>query len=313
MHRVRFGRTKFKGFEFYLLKNLFHGISMNCWVFLEVKFNLQGAYLWIYALLLMSMLIVSSLHIYPIKSLGGISLQTAAVLKKGMAFDRRWMLVDDEHRFLTQRVHPRLALFKLQQSDEGFVIHHDSASLNLATGELGENIKAVIWDDEVRVREVSQAHSDWFSKQLGFRCRLVFFPEKNERPVQSADYPVSLADAHPLLIIGESSLDDLNSKMKSPLPMNRFRPNIVFTGAEAFAEDNWENIRIGEVSLKAAGLCARCVLTTVDQDTGTKGVEPLATLSLYRKWDKGVYFGQNLSVIKEGTISVGDLIRLENE
>ncbi len=230
-----------------------------------------------------------------------------------MAFDRRWMLVDDQHRVLTQRVHPRLALFKVQQSDEGFVIHYDGESLNLAAGEWGEDIKAVIWDDEVRVREISEAHSDWFSKHLGFHCKLVFFPEKNERPFDSADYPVSLADAHPLLIIGESSLDDLNRKLKSPLPMNRFRPNIVFTGAEAFAEDNWKYIHIDEVSLKAAGLCARCVLTTVDQETGIKGVEPLATLSQYRKWDKGVYFGQNLSVIKEGTISVGDLIRLENE
>lgn len=257
--------------------------------------------------------VVTSLHIYPIKSLGGITLQSARIFIKGIAFDRRWMLVDEQHRFLTQRVHPRLSLFKMKQIDSGFEIHYDSASINLEVGVLGEDMKAVVWDDEVMVREVSKAHSDWFSARLGFSCRLVFFPEKNERPVQGADYPVSLADAHPLLIIGQSSLDDLNSKMQTAVPMNRFRPNIVFTGAAAFDEDDWKNIFIGEVSLKAAGLCARCVLTTVDQDTGLKGSEPLVTLSQYRKWDKGVYFGQNFSVKKEGTISIGDIIRMEKE
>jgi len=252
-------------------------------------------------LMFMAMLQVSQLFIYPIKSLGGISLKSAVVLKKGLEHDRRWMLVDEENVFLTQRIHNKMALFRMSFSNNGFQVSYDGQQL-----EIDSTIEGVT------VQEVSSAHSEWFSKNLGIRCKLVAFPEENERPVDQeyrvGDDQVSLADAYPLMIVGQSSLDDLNERLKDPVPMNRFRPSVVFTGGEAFEEDNWSMFSMGDLTFAAVKLCKRCVLITVDQQTGIKGVEPLATLSKFRRKDNGVYFGQNVIPTKHGQISTGDEI-----
>src|SRR5690606_28095292 len=130
-----------------------------------------------------------------------------------------------------------------------------------------------------------------------------------ERPVDKKyavnQETVSFADAMPYLIIGQRSLDDLNDKLQEPLPMNRFRPNLVFSGGEAFAEDSWERVRIGECTFKVTKPCARCVLTTVDQETGNTGKEPLKTLATYRSVDKKVLFGQNMIALTTGTVKIG--------
>jgi len=164
----------------------------------------------------------------------------------------------------------------------------------------------------VTVQEVSAHHSEWFSKNLGFRCKLVAFPEENERPVDErycvGDDQVSLADAYPLLLIGQSSLDDLNERLKTPVLMNRFRPSVVFTGGEPFEEDTWSRFTMGELTFAGVKLCKRCVLITIDQETAERGVEPLATLSTYRRRDNGVYFGQNIIPTRTGKISIGDEI-----
>lgn len=258
--------------------------------------------------------IVSEIWIYPVKSLGGIPLSHATVYPKGIEHDRRWMLIDENNMAMTQRAHPKMALFKVSKRDDGFLVHYGNDLIGLPFTYEKKSFEAAIWNDKVQVHEVSHAHSDWFSQHLGAACKLVAFPEQNQRPVD-ANYAfnndqVSLADAYPLLVIGQASLDDLNNRMKVKLPMNRFRPNIVFTGGQPYEEDNWNYFRIGSSRFAAVKPCARCSVTTVDQQTAIKGVEPLSTLATYRKKDNAVYFGQNLLVLSRGEFKVGDRVEL---
>jgi uncharacterized protein YcbX len=178
----------------------------------------------------------------------------------------------------------------------------------------GSLIRSTIWDDQVDTIEVDPQVSQWFTQHLGMACRLVCFPEENARlidPRYRLDREnVSLADAYPFLIIGQSSLNDLNTRLKEPLPMNRFRPNLVFTGGAPFQEDTWRNIRIGKNNFVVVKPCARCVLTTINQDTAEKGIEPLVTLSRYRREENKVLFGQNVIAIDHLEVSVGDSIVL---
>lgn len=261
--------------------------------------------------------IVSEIWVYPVKSLGGIQLSYARILPKGIVHDRRWMLIDASHVAMTQRVYPAMALFKLAYQNDQLFISFGEDTIGLPFSARGEKLDAVVWNDTVSVQEVSHDHSNWFSEKLGTACRLVFFPEPNYRPVDRA-YAVSdkdvvgLADAYPLLIIGQASLDDLNSRLREPLPMNRFRPNIVFIGGEPYEEDDWGHFRIGESRFAGVKPCARCAVPTINQATGTKsGAEPLATLATYRKRGNNVYFGQNLLVLNDHEIATGDEIILE--
>jgi uncharacterized protein len=250
---------------------------------------------------------LTEIWMYPVKSLGGIRVKQAEVLIKGLKHDRRWMLVDENGGFLTQRTHPALALFKLSPGDHGFQVLHEGEEKQLfIQPAAGERIRSHVWDDEVEVIEADTHLSQWFSTHLGFRVRLVQFPESHPRPVDAryahANEHVSLADGYPLLIIGEASLADLNKRLSSPVPMNRFRPNLVFSGGQAYEEDTWNEFRIGESMFKGVKPCSRCILTTIDQDTGTQGKEPLATLATYRKKENKIYFGQNVLALNEKTI-----------
>lgn len=268
----------------------------------------------------MSSLRLTEIWIYPVKSLGGVRVKSARVMEKGLEFDRRWMLIDDDNNFMTQRFNPKMALFKWIKVGGQWRVGFQGEYLEFSFQEpfmpLQESpIRAVIWDDVVDVQEVSKEFSAWFSARLGLGCRLVAFPEKNVRPVDSRYQinreHVSLADAYPLLIIGEQSLADLNARMVAPLPMNRFRPNLVFSGGQAFDEDNWRNFSVGKNKFAAVKPCARCVLTTVNQDTGEKGIEPLVTLSRYRKKENKVLFGQNVIALSHDEIYEGDEIIVE--
>jgi uncharacterized protein YcbX len=255
---------------------------------------------------------VSQLWTYPVKSLGGIAVSHARVLQKGLETDRRWMLIDDENIFMTQRIHHKLALFRPSWSGDKLLISHLESSILVPAVPLGEACRAMIWDDTVEVIEVHPNVSEWFSSRLGKACKLVAFPEENIRNVDpkynSGDDQVSLADAYPLLVIGQGTLDDLNARLAQPVPMNRFRPNIVFTGGEAFVEDTWTSFKVGVNKFAAIKPCARCVLPTVDQETGVMGKEPLATLTTYRRRDGKVYFGMNLVPLDHQSINVGDEI-----
>lgn len=256
---------------------------------------------------------ISALYIYPVKSLGGVALEKAHVLPKGLQYDRRWMLVDENNQFLTQRVHPEMALFKTEMHDEGFMVRHQNGEeILIPLHSSGDLMNATIWNDEVLVQEVSLLHSEWFSQRFGRHCKLVQFPDSHVRKVDPeyamADDETSLSDAYPVLVISQASLDDLNNRLQEPVPMNRFRPNIVVEGAEPFDEDAWKIFNIGDARFAGVKPCARCVMTTVDQATGSKGEEPLRTLSTYRKMGNKVLFGQNLLVMKPGQIAVGDAI-----
>lgn len=270
----------------------------------------------------MRQLILDEIWIYPVKSLGGIKVDSARVLGKGLEFDRRWMLVDDTGVFISQRSEPRLALFRLSRNGRRFIItpRHQGfegvspAVLDPDTTPSGPALKAIIWGDEVSVVEEDPGTSEWFSHILGLRCRLVRFPETNVRNVDPFyarnKEMVSLADAYPFLIIGQSSLDTLNSRLALPVPMDRFRPNFVFKGGEPFEEDSWNEFRLGRNRFAAVKPCARCVLTTVDQETGKTGAEPLYTLSTFRRRENKVFFGQNAVAIDHEYVNTGDIVEV---
>jgi uncharacterized protein YcbX len=263
------------------------------------------------------MLTLSEIWIYPIKSLGGIRLASAKVMPKGLCYDRRWMLIDAAGKFITQRVHSRMAFFKLSLSGDEFIINFKDDKIHLPVNSpvSKEPIRAIVWDDAVEVYEVAEKYNQWFSERLGINCRLVYFPEENQRLVEEKyrldNDHVSLADGYPFLIIGQHSLDDLNSRLENPVPMNRFRPNFVFTGGQPFEEDTWRNFRIGGNRFSGVKPCSRCVLTTVNQETAEKGTEPLATLTTFRKVNNKIYFGQNLLAIDYNEIYEGDKIELD--
>lgn len=266
----------------------------------------------------MTPIVLKEIWIYPVKSLGGIRLDTALVKRKGLQYDRRWMLIDKNGVAMTQRVHSAMARFKVRIEAESIYIDYKEGGRVLSsksfsvTERLPQPIIAEVWGDRVEVNEVKRDISEWFSDLLGSACRLVVFPEEKPRPVDEdyrvGDDHVSLADAYPFMTIGQASLDDLNRRLTEVVPMNRFRPNFVFEGATAFAEDNWKDLSIGHLRFVAVKKCDRCVLITVNQDTGEKGAEPLRTLSSYRRVHNKVFFGQNLIALDEGNVSVGDRI-----
>jgi MOSC domain-containing protein len=265
----------------------------------------------------MKLLQLSQIWIYPIKSLGGVPLSTARVLPKGLEYDRRWMLVDEQGMCMTQRTLPRMALFKVSITPQNLVVTFQNDSINIPLNQIpGKTIKASIWDDTVTVQPLDGEPGDWFSTRLGVTCRLVQFPEGNPRPVQEANQiqenDVSLADGLPFLIIGQTSLDDLNHRLVTPVPMNRFRPNFVFIGGDAYEEDRWHDFTIGTNHFTAVKRCERCILTTIDQDKGKKGKEPLRTLSIYRQDNNKVYFGTNAIAVDYHEVSVADKIQVSS-
>lgn len=259
-------------------------------------------------------LILQNIFIYPIKSLGGIGLTEATVEERGFRHDRRWMLVDTGGRFVSQREYPQLALLGVELEEEGLRIFDRKNPKNavVVTFELAQGPvrKVVIWDDEVIAVSVNREISRWFSDFLGFEVDLVLMPESTHRKVDPRyavnGESVSFADGMPYLIIGQSSLDELNSRLESPVPMNRFRPNLVFTGGSPFLEDKLRKIRIGSVDFQIVKPCARCVMTTVDQDTAEQGKEPLKTLSSFRTVNNKVLFGQNVVALTLGKVKLGD-------
>ena len=245
-------------------------------------------------------------------------MKNATVLDKGLQYDRRYMLIDENNRFITQRVVHEMALFRLSLSDKGFNVSFKGSSIVLPLLPDNQTMskKVTIWEDAVLATEMGEEHSQWFATHLGIKCSLVFFPEESRRDVDkefaSHDEQVSLADGYPFLIIGERSLEDLNSRLKIPVPMNRFRPNFVFEGGVPYEEDTWKDFTIGSNQFKGVKPCARCTLTTVNQETGLAGKEPLATLSSYRKNGSKVNFGQNLLAVDHKQVSEGDIISIKS-
>ncbi|MDB5263860.1 MAG: oxidoreductase [Adhaeribacter sp.] len=253
--------------------------------------------------------------------MGGISVSAATVEPRGLQYDRRWLLVDENGVFLTQRTFAELALLEVASHPQGWEVRHKIKNLSpllIPLDPATTNIlKVQIWDDICEAVEVSLIVNEWFTVALGRYCRLVYMPDSTHRQ-PDLDYAaigdlISFSDSFPILVIGEASLADLNNRLPEPVQMNRFRPNLVFTGSLPFAEDNWHHLRIGDLSFREAKRCGRCVLTTIDQATAEKGPEPLRTLATYRTvpGKNKILFGQY--IIPEtfsGQVKIGDAIEV---
>jgi uncharacterized protein YcbX len=264
------------------------------------------------------MLQISQLFIYPIKSLAGIAIPTAEITHTGFKHDRRWMLVDEQNLFLSQRTHPQMALLQPAETEKGIIVTHKqnpSQSLFIPfVNEQSKKIKVTVWDDVCDAIEAAPLYNEWFSNMLQINCKLVYMPNDTKRLVDkkyAANNEVtSFSDGYPILMIGQSSLDNLNEKLTDPLPINRFRPNIVFTGGHAFIEDEMAAFTINEINFLGVKPCARCVMTTINQQTAQKSKEPLKTLATYRMKNNKIYFGQNVLQQQNGFINVGNEIKI---
>lgn len=264
------------------------------------------------------MLRVSELYIYPIKSLGGVQVENARLTDRGFENDRRWMLVEENNVFLSQREIAEMALLKINMLADGFEVYHvKDPKQRIFISYISSAIqrsRVTIWNDECEAISMDSAINNWFSSMLSINCKLVYMPEDVNRFVDRKyahnNELSSFSDDYPLLMIGQASLDDLNSKLAQPVPMNRFRPNIVFTGGEAFQEDEMHQFFINDISFACVKPCARCIITTIDQQTAIKSKEPLKTLSTYRTQNNKVMFGQNVLYKGMGIIYIGDEIKL---
>lgn len=265
-------------------------------------------------------LTLSSIHIYPVKGLKGISLEAASCTDRGLEHDRRWMVVDREGTFISQRSHPRMATVWTEIDGDKLVLsapYVDSIELPLQIEGDG-SVNVTVWSSTVKAVHGPHHVDAWLSEYLGEECFLVYMPEsttRNSNPKYAGpDKRVGFADGYAYLVTTEASLADLNAKLLAKshpaLPMNRFRPNFVVAGAKPFEEDNWKRIRIGEAMIEGVKPCGRCQVTTTDQSTGeVRGPEPLATLSGYRgSREFGAIFGMNCVIVEAGTVRVGDVL-----
>ena len=233
---------------------------------------------------------------------------------RGLQFDRRWMIVNEQNRLMTQRDMPQLALVGVEVCSDCLSLTHprmEELRVPLVLEQARERA-VTVWDDTVLALDVGDEAGEWFSRYLGAKARLVYMPEDADRVASRKGFSsqVSFADAYPLLLISEASLEDLNRRLDEPLPMNRFRPNLVVRGCEPYAEDSWENFIVGEVLMHGVKQCGRCATTTVNQSTGEKGKEPLRTLATYRERDGNVLFGMNVIHAGKGELRVGSTLTI---
>jgi uncharacterized protein YcbX len=268
-------------------------------------------------------LTLSGIFVYPVKGLKGIPLEAARCTERGLEHDRRWMVVDREGTFISQRSHPKMATIWTEIDGGKLVLSApdvDAMELPLEIQRNG-SVNVTVWNSTVKAVHAPHEANAWISAYMGEECFLVFMPDSTTRtsnPTYAGyDKRLGFADGYAYLATTEASLADLNAKLAAKghpaLPMNRFRPNLVVSGAKAFEEDAWKHIRIGEAVLQGAKPCGRCQVTTTDQATGeVRGPEPLATLSSYRESKEfGVMFGMNCVAVKAGGVRVGDLVEIE--
>ncbi|WKZ39651.1 MAG: MOSC domain-containing protein [Anaerolineales bacterium] len=258
------------------------------------------------------MITLSTLTYYPIKACRGFDVPASKVERMGLEHDRRMMVVTPDGGFLTQREHPRLALITPMLKGDSLTLsatNFDSLQVNIQ--KTGTPTPVDIWHSkDVASIDQGDEAATWLSDWLGISVRLVHFADGYVRNVNpeyaiNPDDHTGFADGYPILIISEESLQDLNSRLDSPVPMNRFRPNLVVKGCEPFAEDMWKRIRIGGVEMALVKPCARCVVTTIDKETLAKSKEPLKTLGNFRQHKLGAIFGVNVIPLDEGRLEVG--------
>jgi len=263
------------------------------------------------------MITIASLIYYPIKACRGFEVDETNIERMGLAHDRRMMVVTPEGGFLTQRDYPKLALVTPSISGNKLTLSARGIdSLTTLIRKTGPTRPVDIWRSK-GVQSVDQGEeaAKWFSDWLGASVRLVhiagdYIRRVSEKYAVNADDRTGFADGYPILLASKESLLDLNSRLETPVPMNRFRPNIVVKGCEPFEEDKWDRMRIGEIEMAVVKPCARCLVTTIDKETLEKSKEPLTTLASYRKQEGGVMFGQNVIPLNEGRLRLGSTVRI---
>jgi uncharacterized protein len=250
---------------------------------------------------------IAALNVYPVKSCRGLALERARITATGFAHDREWLIVHRDGRFITQREEPRLALIETALTPEGLQLRAPGVGALLVPYDaVAGEVEVVVWKDRCAAFDTGDDAAAWLQAFLGKALRLVRFDPRRKRASDPAwtDGMEALnyfSDAFPWLVISQASLDDLNSRLPTPLPMNRFRPNIVIDGVAPYAEDDAREITIDGVRFEPVKACTRCAITTTDQSRGERdGEEPLRTLRQYRfsRELKGVVFGQNLILIE---------------
>ncbi|MEU9251848.1 MOSC N-terminal beta barrel domain-containing protein [Streptomyces sp. NPDC048270] len=272
----------------------------------------------------MSNLHVQALHVHPVKSVAGTAPDEVAVEPWGLSGDRRWALVDAWGTVITQRQQPRLALAAARPAAGGAIALSAPGMPELFVEVPGPGPlePVLLFGKKVETAVAAGTAADWFSAYLGVPVRLVHLDDPAVRRPVDPEYAlpgetVSLADAYPLLLTTLASLDALNALIaggdhpaEGPLPMDRFRPNVVVAGAGAWAEDGWRRIAIGDAEFRGVRECGRCVVTTTDQRTAQRGKEPLKTLAAHRRIGKSLAFGRHLVPVRLGTVRVGDEVRV---
>lgn len=266
------------------------------------------------------MIELSEIYMYPVKGCRAVPLQRAEVTRRGLAGDRRYMVVDGGDAYLTQREFPRLALIQPEIGNEGLNLSAPGMpSLPTPRPGSGRTMDVQVWNDRVSAVHVSDEADEWLSSFLETSCRLVYMPDTSIRPVEaeysrSGDH-VSFADAYPLLLLSHEAVAELNRRKETTVPMSRFRPNLVMRGTTPFEEDGWPALTVGNVKFRSPKPCARCVVVTVDQDTGARESrgETLRALAGFRTVGQKVIFGQNLIPEREGWVAVGERIAMSNE
>ena len=265
--------------------------------------------------------VVGSLFIYPLKSARGVEVERMELDERGAVGDRRWMIIGEDSTYISLRDWPVMALLQAHLTSTGIRLTapgRESIDVHRPdNGARDERFRVRLWDGACDVVAADPQANAWLSDFLRTPCRLVFQPDDSVLPLPSnntgritEERRIALTDGAPLLLASESSLLDLNSRLASPVPMSRFRPNIVVRGSDAFEEDRWRSIVIGDVEFETPRSCPRCAATTVDQSTGTKGVEPLRTLATYRRGVDGVLFAQNITHRTTGVLRIGDAVRV---
>jgi uncharacterized protein YcbX len=257
---------------------------------------------------------LTQLFIYPLKSARGIALREARLTPRGLAHDRRFMLVDEQGLFVTQRQHPQMARLVTSLTDERLCVDWEGERLEVPlTPSVGDTARVRVFRDEVSALDLGAEASRFFSAALGQTLRLMYMPDTSQRQVDTAyaragDH-VSFADGFPYLLASEATLADLNARLETPVPMQRFRPNLVVSGAPAYAEDRWGEIRIGDALFEVKKPCTRCVIITTDQETGVRHPkEPLKTLAGYNTWHGKPAFAQNLLCRSGERLRVGESV-----
>lgn len=264
------------------------------------------------------MITVSQLYIYPVKSLGGIAVPSVTITDRGFEYDRRWMLIDEQNNFLTQREFPEMALLQVEIMKDGLKVFHkqrkDGFIIIPFVSQKNMRVETNIWGAPCKPLLVTDDADKWFSKTLHTNCRLVYMDDETQVLIDEK-YNIngsltSFSDGYPILMTSEASMNDLNSRMDEQLSISRFRPNIVIAGSAAYEENNMLEFMINGINFYGVKPSARCVVTTIDQHTGIKGKEPLKTLATYRSINNKIYFGENVIAASTGAISKGDSVTI---